>query len=452
MTTDPNQAWKPDSWRSRIATQQPVYPDSAALSSALTRLARLPPLVTSWEVESLKSLLADAAEGNAFLLQAGDCSESLDDCSNENIVRNLKVLMQMSFVLVYGSMKKVIRVGRIAGQYAKPRSADTETRDGVTLDVYRGDIVNRSGFTEDERRPDPELLLRGYERAALTLNFIRGLSAGGFADMHHPEYWDLEFASDSPQYKQYREMIESITGSLRFMEAFLGGRIRESQYVDIYTSHEGLHLSYEEAQTQHVPRRDGYYNLSTHMPWLGYRTRDINGAHVEYFRGITNPIGIKVGPKMDTQELVDLVKYLNPTDEPGRITLIHRLGYQEVAKSLPNLIGAIQSAGLKVLWCSDPMHGNTYVTEQGIKTRSYENIASELQQAFDIHRANGSHLGGVHLELTGDNVTECVGGATQLGETDLEKAYKSPVDPRLNYDQAMEIAFMIADSMRNGNH
>ncbi len=452
MTTEPdNETWKPDSWRKRIAAQQPGYPDAVAFSDSLSRLASLPPLVTSWEIEDLKESLADAAEGRAFLLQAGDCSESLDDCRNETIVRNLKVLMQMSFVLIYGSMKRVIRVGRIAGQYAKPRSADTETRDGVTLDVYRGDIVNRSGFTEADRRPDPELLLRGYERAALTLNFIRGLSAGGFADMHHPENWDLEFASDSSQYKQYREMVDSITNSLKFMEAVLGSSIQESHGVNVYTSHEGLHLSYEEAQTRRVPRREGWYNLSTHLPWLGYRTRDINGAHVEYFRGISNPIGIKVGPKSDPHELIELIRYLNPRDERGRITLIHRFGTKEIGGVLPGLIGAIESAKLPVLWCSDPMHGNTYTTDEGVKTRNFVDISAELEEAFDIHRKCGSILGGVHLELTGDNVTECVGGVSRVSEPDLKKAYKSSVDPRLNYDQAMEIAFLIADAMKNGN-
>jgi 3-deoxy-7-phosphoheptulonate synthase len=439
--------WSPSSWRNKLITQQPVYPDLDHLEETLGRLAKLPPLVTSWEVERLKADLALAAEGKAFLLQGGDCSESLDDCENDSIVRNLKVLVQMSFVLAYGSMKKVIRVGRIAGQYAKPRSNDTETRDGVTLPVYRGDIINRSGFTESERVADPELLLRGYERAALTLNFIRGLSVGGFADMHHPENWNLEFASDSPRAIQYHEMIKSIKNSLTFMEAILGTSISQSQTIDFFTSHEGLHLSYEQAQTRRVPRRDGWYNMSTHFPWIGYRTRDIKGAHVEYFKGISNPIGIKVGPKFVPSELVELIKVLNPENEPGRITLIHRFGADEIAKCLPPITDAISEAGLTVLYCSDPMHGNTFSTNAGIKTRSFEKIASELEQAFMIHRKQGTILGGVHLELTGDNVTECIGGAGNLAEPDLERAYKSQVDPRLNYDQAMELAFMIAEQM-----
>ncbi len=443
-----SEQWNPDSWRQKLAQQQPVYPDNAVLDNTLQRLADLPPLVTSWEIEKLKAQLAEAAEGKAFLIQAGDCSESVDDCSTEALVRNLKVLMQMSFVLIYGSMKKIIRVGRIAGQYAKPRSNDTETRDGVTLPVYRGDIVNRSGFTESDRQPNPELLIRGYERAALTLNFIRGLSAGGFADLHHPENWELGFASESPRAKQYNEMVDSITGSLKFMEAVMGSSIRESQGVDIFTSHEGLHLSYEQAQTRQVPRRDGWYNLSTHFPWIGYRTRDIKGAHAEYFRGIENPIGLKVGPNMDTTELVNLIKFLNPSNEPGHITLIHRLGADKIAEALPPILRAVQKAKLKVVWCSDPMHGNTFATDDGTKTRDFEQIASELEQAFQVHASNDSILGGVHLEISGDNVTECIGGAGKLAAPDLKRAYKSTVDPRLNYDQSMELAFLIANKMK----
>lgn len=442
-------SWSPTSWQKKVIKQQPVYPDQEQLADTLRRLAMLPPLVTSWEVESLKRQLALAAEGKAFLLQGGDCSENLDDCETDSIVRNLKVLMQMSFVLINGSMKKVIRVGRIAGQYAKPRSSDTETRDGVTLPVYRGDNINRSGFTESDRTADPELLLRGYERAALTLNFIRGLSVGGFADMHHPENWNLEFASDSPRSVQYQQMIDSISNSLKFMEAVLGTSIAESKSIDFFTSHEALHLSYEQAQTRRVPRRDGWYNMSTHFPWIGYRTSDLDGAHVEYFRGISNPIGIKVGPKFEPVELVKLIELLNPTNEPGRITLIHRFGAEEIQACLPRIVEAVQEAGLKVLFSSDPMHGNTFSTKSGIKTRSFDKIASELEQAFRIHRDAGSILGGVHLELTGDNVTECIGGAGKLAEPDLERAYKSQVDPRLNYDQAMELAFMIADNMKS---
>ncbi len=436
--------WSPSSWREKTAVQQPVYDDQAELQDVLTRVALLPPLVTSWEVEDLKSQLAMAAQGEAFLLQGGDCSENLDECENDALVRKLKIMLQMSLVLVHGSRKPVIRVGRIAGQYAKPRSKDVETRDGVTLPVYRGDIVNRSGFTAKERRPDPQLLLRGYERAGLTLNFIRALIDGGFADLHHPENWDLGFGSESEQAREYHKAVHEISESVQFMLALSGRSGEELRRVDFFTSHEGLHLSYEQAQTRTVPRRDGWYNLSTHYPWIGDRTRDPNGAHIEYFRGIRNPIGMKVGPKADPAEIVEVAKILNPDNEPGRLTLIHRMGQDQIETKLPPLIEALRAAGQTVVWCADPMHGNTFATDDGIKTRSVDAILNELRTAFAVHRELGSHLGGAHLELTGDNVTECVGGTSGVTEADLKTAYKSQVDPRLNYEQAIEAAFLLA--------
>jgi len=442
-----NGSWSPDSWRKLTANQQPVYSDQQQLDAVVSRLCKLPPLVTSWEIHSLRNHLASASRGETFVLQGGDCSENLEDCSTESVVRNLKVLMQMSFVLTYGTKKQVIRIGRIAGQYAKPRSSNTETRDGVTLPVYRGDIINRSGFTETERKPDPELLLRGYERAALTLNFIRALSAGGFADLHHPENWEMDFAKDTRRGQQYHEMVESITNSLQFMEKVLGTEIMSGKSVEFFTAHEALHLIYEQAQTRTVPRRKGWYNLSTHFPWIGNRTRDLDGAHVEYFRGIQNPVGVKVGADMEPGELVELTKILNPENEHGRLTLIHRFGSDHIEANLPPLIQAIKNAGRNVLWVSDPMHGNTFATNDGTKTRDFSSIVEELRKAFEIHKANHSFLGGAHLELTGDNVTECVGGASNLKATDLHRAYKSAVDPRLNYDQSMEIAFLIANQI-----
>lgn len=442
------ETWTPESWRSKIVKQQPVYQNQEHLNEVLGKLAKLPPLVTSWEIENLKQSLAAAAAGESFVIQGGDCSESLDDCSTEAVVRNLKVLMQMSLVLMYRSMKPVVRIGRIAGQYAKPRSNDTETRDGVTLPVYRGDIINRSGFTEAERQPDPDLLLRGYERSALTLNFLRALCAGGFADLHHPENWDLGYVSSSPDSSRYRELVNSIGEALQFMETVAEASISQLERVDLYTSHEALHLTYEQSQTRRVPRRDGYYNLSTHFPWIGDRTRDLDGAHIEYFKGICNPIGLKVGPSMDPEELKKVCEVLNPENEPGRLTLIHRFGADKIEQSLPPLIKAIQECGARVLWCSDPMHGNTFAAENGIKTRHMEKIEKELVSAFEIHRTQGTILGAAHLELTGDNVTECVGGARGLREEDLTKAYKSSVDPRLNYEQAMEISFLVADQIQ----
>ncbi|MEN0060572.1 MAG: 3-deoxy-7-phosphoheptulonate synthase class II [Myxococcota bacterium] len=439
--------WHPASWQAKTAQQQPTYPDEAATARVVEELSRLPPLVTSWEVEDLKAQLGRAARGEAFLLQGGDCAESFDDCSPDGITSKLKILLQMSLVLVYATRTPVIRVGRIAGQYAKPRSAGTETRGDVTLPSYRGDLLNRSGFTDSDRTPDPTLMLRGYERAALTLNFVRALSAGGFADLHHPEYWDLSFVEHASKREDYQRIVNQIRTSIDFLEAVTGTQLHAAKRVDIFTSHEGLALLYEQAQTRRVPRRDGYYNLSTHYPWIGKRTAQIDGAHVEYFRGIRNPVAVKVGPGMNPEWLTQLVETLTPEDEPGRLTLIHRLGHDRVADELPGLIETVRATGRTVLWTCDPMHGNTEKLENGIKTRRFDNILSELQQAFEIHDRQGSILGGVHFEMTGDDVTECVGGARGLSESDLERAYQSAVDPRLNYEQALEMVMIIAQQL-----
>jgi 3-deoxy-7-phosphoheptulonate synthase len=436
--------WSPTSWRALPAAQQPVYADAEALESALVRLSRLPPLVTSWEVEELRRQLAEAAHGKRFLLQGGDCAESFDDCESSMIANKLKILLQMSLVLVHGLKMPVIRVGRFAGQYAKPRSTDMETQGDKTYFVYRGDLINDREFTESGRTPNPELLLRGYERAALTLNFIRSLSDGGFADLHHPEFWDLGFVEHSPKASEYQRIVESIGESLRFLESLAGTGANEIRRVDFFTSHEGLHLYYEQAQTRQVPRRTGWYNLSTHFPWIGDRTRALGGAHVEYFRGISNPIGVKVGPSLRPEDLLALLETLDPQNEPGRLTLIHRFGSKKIEQCLPPLVKAVQRAGHTVLWVCDPMHGNTETTKDGIKTRDFANIVSELEHAFEIHQGLGSRLGGVHFELTGENVTECIGGARGLKSEDLRKAYKSRVDPRLNYEQALELAMLIA--------
>jgi 3-deoxy-7-phosphoheptulonate synthase len=399
-------------------------------------------------VERLKAELAEAAAGDRFLLQGGDCAETFDECTSEAIAAKLKILLQMSIVLVHGSRSAVIRVGRFAGQYAKPRSRETETRDGVTLPSFRGHLVNRPAFTLDDRTPDPELLLRGYERAGLTLNFIRGLVEGGFADLHHPEQWDLGFVDLAHRAADYRKIMESILDSVRFLETVAGRKLSELTRVEFFASHEGLHLDYEQAQTRQVPRRTGWYDLTTHFPWIGDRTRDVDGAHVEFFRGIRNPIGVKVGPTMTPAQIKVLIERLNPANEPGHLTLIHRFGAGRIEECLPPLISAVQQTGRIVLWCCDPMHGNTITTEEGVKTRSFDDILSELDRAFDIHARCGSRLGGVHFELTGENVTECIGGARGLNEGDLCRAYRSDVDPRLNYEQAMEMAFLIARRMR----
>lgn len=441
-------AWSPDSWKSYPIKQRVAYPDPHAVETVLSQLSMLPPLVTSWEVERLKTELAEAAAGDRFLLQGGDCAETFDECTSEAIAAKLKILLQMSIVLVHGSRNAVIRVGRFGGQYAKPRSQDTETRDGVTLPSFRGHLVNRPAFTLEDRTPDPKLLLRGYERAGLTLNFIRGLVEGGFADLHHPEQWELGFVDYAHRAADYRKIMESIVDSVRFLETVAGRTLSELTRAEFFASHEGLHLDYEQAQTRQVPRRTGWYDLTTHFPWIGDRTRDVEGAHVEFFRGIRNPIGVKVGPTMTPEELNVLVERLNPTDEPGHLTLIYRFGAGRIEECLPPLVNAVQHSGRTVLWCCDPMHGNTMTTDEGVKTRSFDDILSELDRAFDIHARLGPRLGGVHFELTGDNVTECVGGARGLNENDLSRAYRSDVDPRLNYEQAMEMAFLIARRMR----
>jgi len=437
-------AWRPDSWQTKPAAQQPVYPDRQALEAVLRQLGELPPLVSSYEVEKLKGQLAEAVRGERFLLQGGDCSENFEDCQSGVIAAKLKILLQMSLVLVQGGRTRVIRVGRFAGQYAKPRSADTETRAGVTLPVYRGDMVNRQTFDAEERTPDPTLLLRGYERAGLTVNFIRALIDGGFADLHHPELWQLAFERPSPVADEYHALVRAITESLRFIEALTGGPLAEMSRVDFYTSHEGLHLLYEQAVTRRVPRREGWYNLGTHFPWIGNRTRALDGAHVEYFRGLRNPVAVKLGPPVTPDEALALCRVLNPDNEPGRLTFITRFGTGRVASELPPLVRAVQSGRHKVLWVCDPMHGNTETTPQGIKTRRFERILEELETTFEILADAGTHLGGVHFELTGDNVTECLGGTCGLTEADLTRDYRSRVDPRLNYEQSLEMALRLA--------
>ncbi len=435
--------WAPDSWRAYPAMQQPHYPDPIALKAARSELASLPPLVTSFEILALKKQLAEAQEGKRFLLQGGDCAESFSDCESGLISNRLKVLLQMSVVLVYGLRMPVVRVGRFAGQYAKPRSADSEVKDGIELPSYRGDIVNSPEFTETARRPDPQRLIAAHSRSAMTMNFVRSLIDGGFADLHHPEYWDLGWVGHSPLAEEYHRMVRAIGDGVRFMETLSGEAVHNVRRVDFYTSHEALLLDYEEALTRQVPRHWGWFNLSTHYPWIGMRTAALDGAHAEHMRGIRNPIAVKVGPGVKSDDLLRLVDHLNPENEAGRLTLIHRMGAGKIAVELPKHIEAVRREGKRVLWVADPMHGNTESTSNGFKTRRFDNIRSELDQSFDLHAAAGTRLGGVHLELTGENVTECLGGARELTEGDLERAYRSTVDPRLNYEQSLEIALLI---------
>jgi 3-deoxy-7-phosphoheptulonate synthase len=432
--------------------QQPEYPDPKELGRVLAELRQLPPLVTSWEVIELREQLADAIAGRRFVLQAGDCAERFAYCRSDRITNTLKVLLQMSLVLVVGAQRPIVRIGRFAGQYAKPRSADTETRNGVPLPSYRGDNVNRAEFTAEARTPDPQLLLRGYERAALTLNFIRALVKGGFANLHHPEYFDLDWVTHSPLADEYHRMVEMIGESLRFMENVLGVRAGETDRIDFFTAHEALHLACEEAQTRTVPRRSGWFNLTAHFPWVGLRTNDPEGAHIEYLRGLENPVGIKVGAGVTREQVARWIEKLDPRRTPGRLTFIHRFGADRIAEELPPLIEHVRAAGGSVLWVSDPMHGNTRRTASGVKTRYFADIYSEVEQAFDIHRAMGRQLGGVHIELTGEDVTECIGGARGPAEGELARAYESEVDPRLNGEQSLELAFLIARKMKADRH
>ena len=440
--------WAPDSWQQRPALQMPQYPDAQALAAALGQLSRLPPLVTSWEVLSLKQQLAEAQEGRRFVLQGGDCAENFADCQSQVISNRLKILLQMSLVLVHGLRTPVVRIGRMAGQYAKPRSADTETRDGVSLPSYRGDVVNAPEFSAAARAPDPQRMLAAHAHSAMTMNFVRALIDGGFADLNHPEYWNLAWAQDCPMAARYQQQVDALRESIRFMQTLSGGPIHNLNRVDFFTSHEALLLPYEQALTRRVPRQHGWFNLSTHFPWIGMRTAALDGAHVEYLRGVVNPIAVKVGPSVTADQLLRLVDVLNPDDEPGRLTFIHRMGAGVIADKLPPLLRAMRADGRRVLWLCDAMHGNTESTSNGYKTRRFDNIRSEVEQAFAVHAAEGTRLGGVHLELTGEDVTECTGGARELTERDLERAYRSTVDPRLNYEQALELAMAIADHAR----
>lgn len=435
--------WAPDSWKKRKALQQAKYDSPEALAKVVEHLASLPPLVTSWEIMNLRQQIAEAQAGKRFLLQGGDCAEVFDECRPEIIANRLKVLLQMSLVLIHGMRMPVIRIGRFAGQYAKPRSDDLESRNGIELPSYRGDLVNAPEFDAAARRPDPERLIRAYSRSAMTMNFVRALVDGGFADLHHPEYWDLGWVEHSPLAERFRSIATAIGDSVRFIETITGQMPGSIRRVDFFTSHEALHLHYEQALTRQVPRQWGWFNLSTHFPWIGMRTAALDGAHVEMFRGIRNPIGVKVGPSMTADWLQGLMRTLNPDHETGRLVLIHRMGADRVGDCLPALIRAAKASGVPHLWICDPMHGNTEKTSSGIKTRRFSNIQSELEQSFDIHAACGSRLGGVHLELTGENVTECIGGARELDESDLARAYKTTVDPRLNYEQALELSMLI---------
>lgn len=444
-----SEGWSIDSWQTKENQQALAYEDPEELEFVLAELRSLPPLVTSWEIERLRREIAEAQDGKRFLLQGGDCAEMLDRCEPNAVTAKLKILLQMSLVLTQAAGLPVIRVGRMAGQYAKPRSSTHETRAGVTLPSYFGDLVNGHAFTPEARKLDPKRLLRGYFHSAVTLNFVRSLGGGGFADLHHPEYWDLDFfeRADLPPElrREYERITSRLSEAIQFMEALGEERVENLTKVHFYASHEGLHLHYEAAQTRLVPRRDWHYNLSTHLPWIGERTRSLSGAHVEFFRGLRNPIGVKVGPKMTPRELLALLDALNPRNEPGKIILISRMGAAHVADALPPLAQAVAAASRRVLWISDPMHGNTRVLPGGVKTRNFDDILLEIERTFDAHAQARTRLGGIHFELTGEDVTECVGSG--VTEATLDTMYTSTCDPRLNYRQALEMAFRIAHRM-----
>jgi 3-deoxy-7-phosphoheptulonate synthase len=441
--------WLPDSWRSRHVEKDIPYDDPLELERVVGKLQKLPPLVTSWEVEELKQLIAEAQEGRRFLLQGGDCAETLDDCQPGILTNKLKIIIQMSLVLLRGLHRPVIRVGRFAGQYAKPRSQPTETQNGVELPSYFGDLVNRPEFTPRARRPDPERMLMCYHHAALTLNFIRSVSSGTFADLRRPEYYDLAFSrgAELPATLRgdYAKMCREITDGLQLLHAFGDRTSDELMKVKFFTSHEGLNLHYEAAQTQKPPRRDRYYCLTTHMPWIGERTRGIEGAHVEFFRGIANPIGVKLGPTATSDQVIDLCRTLNPDNEPGKLVLITRMGTKNVKTRLAALVSAVRSTGARVLWVCDPMHGNGSVTNSGVKTRNFDDMLAELSETMEVHAHFRTSLGGAHFELTGEDVTECIGGG--LTEKDLSTQYATLCDPRLNYRQALQMAFALAEDL-----
>jgi len=441
--------WTPESWRARKALQQPRYEEPRELAACLAQIRSRPPLVHAGEVDALKMQMAEAGEGRRFILHAGDCAERFEDCNPQSITDKLKIILQMSLILVYGLRKPVVRIGRIAGQYAKPRSDDAETVGGVTLPSYRGDIINGFAFEENARKHDPRRLVEAHNASCFTLNYLRALIEGGFADVRHPEMWRLDHISEERQPKLYTDLSDRVRESTRFLE-LLGATANPGlmRRVEFFTSHEGLLLDYESAVT-HPVMSDGrggrHYNLGAHMLWLGERTRQPDGAHAEYLRGIANPTGIKVGPSADPREIVKLVQLVNPSNEPGRINLITRMGAGRARSVLPALITAMRDARLNVTWTCDPMHGNVIKTEGGIKTRDFSSILAELQETFATHRSSNSILGGVHFELTGENVTECIGGGAGLQEEHLTENYTSSCDPRLNYSQSMEMAYLLSD-------
>ena len=445
-------SWTPNSWRSKTALQMPEYPDSEHLNNVEREIASFPPLVFVGEAQRLKSSLAKVAKGEGFLLQGGDCAESFAEFSPNNIRDTFRVLLQMAVVLTFGGGLPVVKVGRLAGQFAKPRSSNVEKQGDIELPSYRGDIVNSIDFDEIGRRPDPDRLLKAYNQSASTLNLLRAFAQGGFANLEEIHRWTLGFVSNSPQGERYKELAGRLDEALRFMKAcgLTADSIQQLRETDFYTSHESLLLGYEEAMTRQDTITDdgGWYSTSAHMIWIGDRTRQPDGAHVEYMRGINNPIGLKCGPSLAPEELIGLIDKLNPDNDPGRLTLICRMGSENVQEKLGPLIRAVEREGKAVVWSCDPMHGNTITSSNGYKTRPFDRILSEVRGFFDVHNREGTYAGGVHFEMTGQDVTECLGGAQAISEMSLADRYHTHCDPRLNASQALELAFLIADMLK----
>ncbi len=442
--------WSPDSWRSKPIVQVPEFPDAAVLADVEGKLATFPPLVFAGEARQLTKALGEVAEGRSFLLQGGDCAESFLEHRADNIRDFFRVFLQMAVVLTYAGGSPVVKVGRIAGQFAKPRSSPNEKKDGVELPSYRGDIINGAEFTPEARIPDPQRQLQAYRQSAATLNLIRAFAGGGYADLERVHQWTLGFIKDSPQGRRFEELAGRISETLEFMRAcgITADNTPQLRTTTIYTSHEALLLGYEQAMTRLDSTSGDWYATSGHMIWIGDRTRQPDHAHVEYFRGIKNPIGMKCGPSLEPDALLRLIDILNPNDIAGRLTLICRFGSDKVESHLPKLIRAVQNAGRKVVWSCDPMHGNTISAANGYKTRPFERILKEVDTFFAVHRAEGSHAGGIHVEMTGQNVTECTGGAVAISETDLSDRYHTHCDPRLNADQSLELAFLVAERLK----
>ncbi len=442
--------WAPDSWRNLPIKQQPTWPDQAALEAAEARLRGYPPLVFAGEARRLKAQLGEIAEGRAFLLQGGDCAESFAEFHADNIRDTFRVLLQMAVVLTYGADCPVVKVGRMAGQFAKPRSGDTEVQDGVELPSYRGDIINGIEFTAEARRPDPERMVQVYLQSAATLNLLRAFAQGGYADLHQVHRWNHGFVARSPQGERYQEMADRISDALAFMEAcgITSETAPQLATTDFYTSHEALLLGYEQTLTRIDSTTGDWYDCSAHLLWIGDRTRQLDGAHVEFLRGVGNPIALKAGPSLEPDDLLRLIDALNPANEPGRLTIIVRMGADKVETGLPRLIRAVEREGRKVVWSCDPMHGNTIKSSTGYKTRAVDRILAEVRGFFAVHQSEGSYAGGVHFEMTGQDVTECIGGAQAITEHSLADRYHTHCDPRLNASQALELAFLIAETMK----